>query len=102
MLDLASGLMALQPTGRVRCGSQDPFLLAAADTSRSKDRRRRFRLALSHVSNASAAIENGRLQHAAASLLAAHYQSEGFIELSETYCSLVIDKAQIFGGETDA
>lgn len=56
-------------------------------------------LAFSHVSNAAAALENGRGQNAAASLLSAHYQSEGFIELSETYCSLVIDKAHLIAGE---
>ena len=37
-------------------------------------------LAASHVSNAAAALDNGRLQNAAASLLSAHYQSEGFMQ----------------------
>lgn len=94
MLELPSGLQCVPP-GRVRYAacSQDPFVLAASEPSRSSDRRRSFQLARQYVSNAAAAIENSRWQHAAASLVAAQYHSESFIELSESYCSLMIDKA---------
>ena len=93
MLELPSGPQCVPP-GRVRyaAGSQDPFVLAASEPNRSSDRRRSFQLARKHVNDAAAAIENSRWQHAAASLVAAQYHSEGFIELSESYCSLVIDE----------
>jgi hypothetical protein len=96
MLELPSSLLT-EPPGRVRYAacSQDPFMLAASEASRSSERRRSFQLAQRHVQNAAAAIENSRLQHAAASLVAAQYHSEGFIELSESYCSLVIDRAKL-------
>jgi hypothetical protein len=94
MLELTSGPSSTPVCSRVRyaAASQDPFLLAATEASRSRSRRRSFRLALRHVDNAAAAVENNRWQLSAVSLLAAHHHSEGFIELNETFRSLVIAK----------
>jgi hypothetical protein len=97
MLELASGLLSAPSKSRARYAarSQDPFVLAAAVASRSRNRRRSFVLALRHVHNAAAASENHQWQHAAASLLAAQYHSEGFVELSESYCTLVTDSLHL-------
>ena len=101
MLELPSSLLSAPPPGRVKYAacSQDPFTLAASEASRSSERRRSFQLAQRYVNNAAAAIESTRLQHAAASLVAAQYHSEGFIELSEAYCSLLIDKAKLLSSK---
>lgn len=100
LFDVSAGLMTARPSGRVKYAavSQDPFLLAAADSSRSRERRRKFKLAFAHVSNASAAIDNGMARYAAAELLKAHYHSEGFIELSEPYCSIMLDHSHAIAG----
>ncbi len=97
---LATGLMAAQPSGRIMyaSASQDPLLMASADHSRSRLRRRRFKLALGNLQHASTAIENGQHQHAATGIIKAFHLSEGFSELSEKHCRVLLDQSQTMAG----
>lgn len=102
MFQLATGLMAEQSSGRVKyaSASQDPLVMASADHGRSRMRRRHFRLAFGHLQSASVAVENGLHRNAAATIVMAFYLSEGFAELSERYCSLLLNEVQPLSGGT--
>ena len=83
---------------------QDPLQRAGCVTDeceRSSARRRSFALAFTHLRAAAAALDQHTPLAAAIAILQAYYVSEGFAELSATYCDIIVNKTQqILGAKT--